>query len=72
MGTSPVPKRKEAAVNVIIPANGCACKFVTIALDELPDLPCDEADFDACAQVESEADRLLELSRKVRFWHSTH
>jgi hypothetical protein len=38
-------------------------------IDELPDLPWDEAAFDACAQVEAEAERLVELSGQVRFWY---
>ena len=38
-------------------------------IDELPDLAWDEAAFDACAQVEAEAERLVELSGQVRFWY---
>jgi len=38
-------------------------------IDELPDLPWDEAAFDTCAQVEAEAERLVELSGQVRFWY---
>ena len=38
-------------------------------IDELPDLPWDEAAFDACARVEAEAERLVELSGQVRFWY---
>jgi hypothetical protein len=38
-------------------------------IDELPDLPWDEVAFDACAQVEAEAERLVELSDQVRFWY---
>jgi hypothetical protein len=38
-------------------------------IDELPDLPWDEAAFDACAQVEAEAERLVEMSGQVRFWY---
>ena len=38
-------------------------------IDELPDLPWDEAAFDACVHVEAEAERLVELSAQVRFWY---
>ena len=38
-------------------------------IDELPNLPWDEAAFDTCAQVEAEAESLVELSGQVRFWY---
>jgi hypothetical protein len=38
-------------------------------IDDLPDLPWDEAAFDACVQVEEEAESLVELSGQVRFWY---
>ena len=38
-------------------------------IDKLPDLPWDEAAFDACAQMEEDAERLVALSGRVRFWY---
>ena len=42
-----------------------ACKME----HELTDLLCDEDAFNACAKVEEEAERLVEMSGQVRFWY---
>jgi len=38
-------------------------------IEDLPDLPGDEAAFHTCAAVEEEAKRLVEMSRQIRFWY---
>ena len=62
---------EDKAAQVVVDLERIALRKLTQAekmIDKLPALPWDEAAFDACAQVEEEAERLVELSGQVRFW----
>jgi hypothetical protein len=62
---------EDKAAQVVVDLERIALRKLTQAekmIDKLPALPWDEAAFDACAQVEEEAEKLVELSGQVRFW----
>jgi hypothetical protein len=63
---------EDKAAQTVVDLERIALRKLTSAekmIDKLPDLPWDEAAFDACAQVEEDAEGLVELSGQVRFWY---
>jgi hypothetical protein len=63
---------EDKAAQVVVDLERIALRKLTQAekmIDKLPVLPWDEAAFDACVQMEEEAERLVELSGQVRFWY---
>jgi hypothetical protein len=64
---------EDKAAQTVIDLERIALRKLTQAekkIDDLPDLLWDEAAFEACAQVEEEAEKLVEMSGQVRFWYS--
>jgi hypothetical protein len=74
-----VPVQKDVwhtehkAAQTVVDLERIALRKLTSAekmIDQLPGLVQDEAAFEACVQVEEEAERLVALSGQVRFWSS--